>query len=198
MSINPYNPPNTPNSQNGSLDEANGFVPGVLRYSIELSDFIAFQQFHFRNSPSQRRMLYFPILVGIVLAIFLMRSSFARFPIWVSFVLLSIIAFVGILTGKFVFSWMIGFQTRRLLTEGSGEGLLGQHELEMANGFLIERTAVNEHRQLLSKIDRILETEEFAFVYISSLQAHVIPKRRIQHGDVDAFLEQLRKESQRG
>ena len=192
MSINPYDPPSNLNSQNSPIQDPNGFDTGVLRFSLGVDDFLAFQQFHVRNSPSQRNLLYFSAIVGLIVAIYLTSDVFARIPIWLSFILLILNLFFAIFVAKIVFHRLIRFYLRRMLSEGSQEGLLGLHELEIANGFLIERTAVNEHRHLLSKIDRIVESDEYVFVYISSLQAHVIPKRRIEHGDLYAFSQRLR------
>ena len=195
MSINPYDPPNRLNSQNGSIQEPDGFDSGLLRYTLDIDDFLAFYQIHFRNSRFRRYARYLAVIVPLIVIVYLKRHTFAKIPLWANLLLLTITVFIAIsaiFVTKFLLNWLIAFHLRRMLKEGGDAGLLGPHELEITLGFLIERTDASEHRQLLSKLVRIVDSEEHVFIYISSFQAHVIPKRRIQQGNLDAFLQRLR------
>ena len=80
-----------------------------------------------------------------------------------------------------------------MLLSGSTEGVLGNHELELNEQSLVERTSVNEMRHALSAIDKIEETAEYAFVFISAVQAHIIPKRRVAVDQADQFVSVLRQ-----
>lgn len=79
-------------------------------------------------------------------------------------------------------------QVRRLYKEGTNKGTLGQHELEIDDSGLVERTEVNETRHAWQGVERIVETDTHALIYISSMMAHVIPKRSVTVGDADAFI----------
>ncbi len=80
-----------------------------------------------------------------------------------------------------------------MLMAGSTEGVFGRHELELDEAYLTERTHVNEMRHALSALDRIEASEEHFFVYITSIQGHIIPKHRVVVGDADQFIQRLRE-----
>jgi hypothetical protein len=105
-----------------------------------------------------------------------------------------IVAVAIVFAGLFsvVFNYMLTAsmdrQARRLYNEGTNKGTLGQHELEIDDNGLVERTEVNETRQSWNGVERIAETDERAFIYVSSMMAHVIPKKSLSAGDPDAFI----------
>jgi hypothetical protein len=43
-----------------------------------------------------------------------------------------------------------------------------------------------------SLVQRVEESEDFAFIYVTSLSAHVIRKNRVVEGDIAAFLDSVR------
>jgi hypothetical protein len=90
------------------------------------------------------------------------------------------------------FDFAVQRQTRKLLKEGDNNGIIGFHQLRCSDEYLTEITEVNESKHKLSAIKRIEETAEYAFIYITAMQAHVIPKKRIVSGDFGHFLTCLR------
>jgi hypothetical protein len=65
---------------------------------------------------------------------------------------------------------------KKLIAEGPNAGMFGPHELTIETSSLIEKTDVNESRHAWSAIDRVIETDDYAFIYLSSVQAHIIPR----------------------
>ena len=80
-----------------------------------------------------------------------------------------------------------------MLREGSGKGIIGEHILEQTDTELIERTSVNEMKTNIASLERIETSSEHAFIYISSIHAHVIPRLSVIEGDFDAFLHELNR-----
>ena len=100
------------------------------------------------------------------------------------------IVFAGLLSAIFncTFPASVDRQARRLYKEGTNKGVFGQHEIEIDDDGLVERTEVNETRQSWHGVERIAETDEHAFIYISSVMAHIIPKQSVTAGDPDTFI----------
>jgi hypothetical protein len=192
MEPNPYQPPTAetvplPRNSGQMADDS------ALRYVVDFEDIMGFQRFHFAHSPTMRNQRFG--LIGVVsfliVALCLLalpeHSLTQRLGIAVPLVLLNgIIAY-------FLLKWSISSQTRKLLSEGSNSGILGDHELRLDERGLTEITSVNESRHAYSGISRIEETSDYAFIYISSLQAHVVPKRKILDGDIGSFMSNIRK-----
>lgn len=105
------------------------------------------------------------------------------------------IVFVGLFSVVFsyIFPASMDRQIRRLYKEGANKGVIGRHELEIDDDGLVERTEVNETRQSWRGVERIAETDEHAFIYISSMAAHVIPKHSMTVGDPDAFIDRAKE-----
>ena len=74
------------------------------------------------------------------------------------------------------------------IKQGTNKGTLGEHELEIDDNGLVERTEVTETRQSWHGVERIVETDEHAFIYVSSMMAHVIPKHSVIAGDPNEFI----------
>ena len=92
-----------------------------------------------------------------------------------------------------IFLWLLprttDRQVRNFLKEGANKGMIGEHELEIDEQGLFERTAFNESRQSWACVERIERTETHAFIYISSMAAHVIPRDSATVGDFEPFVE---------
>jgi hypothetical protein len=165
----------------------------VIRYELTLDDLIAFNRYHVAHSRTIQTQKYFVIAVVGLVAIGAGVAIESEIPLFAR--VFSAIIFAALF--RFAYHLFFGLalrrQTRQLLSEGSNDGILGPHELELNDKFLTERTDVNESRHAWSAINRIEETDEHAFLYISSLQAHVIPTREVISGDVDQFIQRSRQ-----
>ena len=81
-----------------------------------------------------------------------------------------------------------------LLKRGKSQGLLGHHMLSIQPDCVVAKTDVDEHRVLWAGIERIVETKHYAFIYMNTVRAFIIPKRAF-HGarEVQVFLDELRR-----
>ncbi len=81
---------------------------------------------------------------------------------------------------------------RKQFEAGRNDTLLCEHELELVDGLLIERTDVNESRTKLSAIEDVRSSENHSIIYTGSSMGHVIPRGRLLSGDHDAFVSAVR------
>lgn len=128
----------------------------------------------------------------VLLACFIpMEGEFAR-PVLVTLALL----FSGLywlIFSVYALPKSLDRQTRRMYGEGANKGVLGQHEIEIDASGLWERSEVSETRHAWRGIERIEESDDYAFIYVTSMSAHVIPKQSVTQGDPETFLLHARK-----
>lgn len=107
------------------------------------------------------------------------------------------IAFVGLyLVATFDARYRRRAETffRRVYSEGENNGFLGPHELTLDDGALVEKSSAGESRQFLSSIEAIEETDDFVFVRVQALGAHVIPRTAISEDRLASFVAELKKQ----
>jgi len=91
------------------------------------------------------------------------------------------------------YRWWVAYSARKLAGEGENKGVLCDHVIAITEEGLRETTQVSESRSTWTGIERIVENEEYVFIYISACQAHVIPKRAFaSEKDSKEFIEQAR------
>ena len=57
------------------------------------------------------------------------------------------------------------------------QGVLGQHELEMRDEGLIERTEFNESLHRWTGFHRVVSSGGYLYIYVTDRNVHVVPKR---------------------
>ena len=162
----------------------------LLQYELTVDDLVAFNRYHCAQSPSVRRTKYaamFVVAMMLIAASYLIPAT-ADVSRGVIFALA--IGFAGLFAVIFNVTYPASMDRaiRRMCREGANKGLVGRHELEIDAEGLIERTEFNETRQSWRGVERIGETDDYAFIYISAIMAHVIPRQTVIAGDPDAFI----------
>ncbi len=196
MTINPYESPKV-SAEEAPLDFDDG-IDGELRYSVDLEDVLAFHEFHAINSPAVRNQLYgWMVLVGVVsIAPVILRPS--QQPSWLRLAIAFAIAIMSSLIIRPVMKWNVRRHVRtsveRLYRDyGKNEGVFGAHRLLVTVHGLIEQTAVSESRHDYSTIARIEDTPEFVLIFVSAFCAHIIPKKKLEYGNIESFMARLRE-----
>jgi YcxB-like protein len=167
----------------------------IVKFEISLKDLVAFNRYHCANSPTiKRRKLFCMLLVPgllIAAALFISPTEEVGRPVIVAgAVVLSVLYAVAF---NYTFAASMDRNVRLLYKEGTNKGTIGQHELEIDDRGLVERTEAGESRVIWRAVERIAETEEYAFIYLSSVTAHVIPKQAVTGGDANAFIARARQ-----
>lgn len=163
-----------------------------MRYRNTLEDLIAFSKYHHSHSDifrkrKRRATVYSPIILLI-----LMILLFALEPN------------AGNAVGGFVFVAFCTFFFHRAYTTGLYKtirrtyeaedmtGFICEHTLEVNDEVIIEKTDVNERRDRWLGVQKIETDNNYAFIYIGALQAHIIPRKNIIEGNFDEFIEAAR------
>jgi len=168
----------------------------TIEFNVTVDDFIAFNLFHFKNSPAfQRQLLITRSAFAFILAAILSLPC----PVLVG--QLSYVAFlfpiVGIVVGIIAFlayprmhEQNLRKQLPKMLNEGGNEGVIGKQKIVITPEAVINETPAGEQKAFWSSVDKIVETSDYIFLYVSSMSAAIIPRSAFPSEEQrNAFLE---------
>lgn len=78
-------------------------------------------------------------------------------------------------------------------SENGDDGFSGQHVLRLDGDELREKGPTGTQDIKLSRIPRVDEDSKAVYIYVGPMAAHVIPRARVLEGDLDSFLNELRR-----
>jgi YcxB-like protein len=161
-----------------------------IRYELTIDDVVTFNRYHAIRSPTGRRMTTqrrWVMSLGM-LTLGAMLSAVMRDVVYA--VILTAAAVASIFLIPFEVRRTVDRQARRFFEENKKR--LGDYcELELLERDLVYRGATIESRMNLIEVDRVVEDGDLVYIYLTSNNAHVVPRHQIREGDVDAFLTEL-------
>jgi hypothetical protein len=167
-----------------------------IRYADTLDDLVAFSDFHAAHSTTVKQNIRLTRWTSAVLVIALTFAALTF--VTDDSMALSAKVFGALVGGVFMFvvvphltRWNLRVQMRKILREGRNKSVVGEHELEILDEGLLERTEYNETKSSWAGIERVVSTPQYTFIYITSVSAHVIPRESVSEGDYDAFIQEL-------
>lgn len=164
-----------------------------VRFELLLDDLLAFYRYYYANSTTVRNQKCFVIAIATVTAFGLSLVFELGLGLATRLALATVFSVAFGLFFHLQHGSALESQAKKMIAEGSVSGMLCAHEMTIEENGLFEKTDVNESRHTWSAIDRVVETPDHAFIFISSIQAHIIPKHQIASGDYDAFMREVRK-----
>lgn len=164
----------------------------VIKYELPLDDYLEFNRFHTSNSATLRRRKYFGTFVLFV-ASFSVKWITGH-PPELGIAFSAFIAVLCLLASWFGYSFLMARAqariARQMYQEGSNKAILGPRVVEIDETALVSRAEFFETRYFWKGVDRIVETPDHAFLYVASLAAMIVPKRRMESGDPLQFIDQ--------
>ena len=177
-----------------------------IRFETTLEDMVAFNRFHYANSPAWRRQLWMQllavpgtlVLVLVLLGVAFLVSNGPPEPV-ACIVTAFCVGFPCLVLSAgwpFYIRWQASRNlvrnVRRLLAEGSNRTMYGWRELELRDGRLYMHTELLESSLDLRAIEKIVGNDEYTFVYFGSVAAYVIPMDCYPEEEFRAFVAELR------
>jgi hypothetical protein len=80
---------------------------------------------------------------------------------------------------------------RKFYSQGSTRGITGMRECELCADGVIVRSETGELKTRWEGLDRIVTTDDYTFIVLSSVSTHVIPRRGVVEGDYGSFVRAL-------
>jgi hypothetical protein len=159
-----------------------------------MEDMVAFNQYYFENSSCLRRQriiaiaIFSTIYLGIGVVQTLVRDSVIPLLVWM------VVAVVFSLWYYRASKKVNPKRIARLYSEEKNKGTFCEHKLKILPEGIRETTDVGEQMITFAGIERIETTDTHAFIFIGTMQAHVIPRNRVLEGDLDEFISVLMRE----
>ena len=155
----------------------------TVEYERTIEDIIEFNLFHMKNSPSLRRQALVTQVAAALLAVIVSLSMGYLLGLdkkagtgflYILTLVLSIASFfiVPYLSRAEVIN---GF--RKATKEGDNKAILGYQTMSLTPDNIFVKTQIGESKYTWASIDKIAQNDQFIFVYISSINAIVIPRK---------------------
>ncbi len=91
-------------------------------------------------------------------------------------------------------------RVRRFLEEGNNEGLLGPQELMLSPTSISVKDDETEAKSSWKNVKKVAVTEDYVFIYVTSVSAFIIPKRsfmaEISFDELGEMCQKYHKEAQ--
>jgi hypothetical protein len=84
-------------------------------------------------------------------------------------------------------------QAERWFVDDDRERIVGPHRLTLTPAELVGENRSGSLRTDIGSVGPILETDDHVFIYVSSVQAHAVPRAKIGGGDLARFVAKLRE-----
>lgn len=164
-----------------------------VTYANTMDDIVAFSVYHLAHSPTARRIRFWStwgmalivVLIGAVASLLQGRST--------SFVLVAAWAVIYLAFSIPYYRLAMRRRIRKLSGEGKNRGFLGEHTVRLTDDGLHATSEVSEGKVLWPGIERIAENDEYLFIYTGAGVGIVVPKARIESGDLATFTHELRR-----
>ncbi len=163
----------------------------ILKYENTVEDLVALNRYHSFHSPEYRRLKFKSMLtwsvVIIAAAVFVPENAlFNRAENIFCGVILAAVVCLATYWGFDAES------VKRLYGEDGINDFAGEVELEINCERITERKDDSETSKSWATVNKIVETDDYVFIYLMAMSAVVIPKNSILAGVFDQFVDQAR------
>jgi hypothetical protein len=177
----------------------------VIEYENTLDDIVAFNRYQIGASPAanphlrihRRRISVSDSVIALTAGGAVLWISHSWIPA------LAVVAFSAVVPGivsphvqKRFQRWLVKTreeQVRKMLAEGKNDSVLGWRRLSLSPETLDEESATGTRSVRYTALGRIVDTPDHVFVYLTALEAVVVPKRNQQPAGVEDFVAELHR-----
>lgn len=165
----------------------------TLHYEFTFDDWVEFNRYHLRHSPAHQRMRLIVRLIFIPVALVFAGLQWMHGDEVLSLLIaFAIVAVLWFFLYPILFDRRVLRSLKRILNEGNNKGLLGPHTFTTStDGYRVIYPG-GEAFHKWSSVEKLASTEAYIFIYVSSLQATVIPRRALEGGSFEAVLAEIK------
>jgi hypothetical protein len=162
-----------------------------IDYEITPEDFVALSTVHCSRSPALRRQGYGFLMVpilglfalpGLILVTTdepILETAKNIWPLMLGPVLF-VLFIVPYMRWKVA---SVASTTKRMLAEGQNAGLFGPRTLSIEPEGLRESKSTGDSMRIWSAVEKVLVTDTHAFIYLSAVEAYLLPRRAFKTSD---------------
>lgn len=152
-----------------------------IEFELDMNDWMELQRAHYSNSKQFKRTklivtLIMPFVCSVMLTIDAVNGKVGL----VNVIVFSILSLLWVLFYPKRFVNRTIANTKKALEEGDNSGLLGNHTIVLNEEGIINTQPSTENKIQWVGIKKMLETNDYFFLYLTSVSAIIIPKRKIE------------------
>lgn len=167
-----------------------------IEFDFTKEDYLEYNMHHISTSKTLRRMVliqqYGLSLVYLIVPFALARFTEIPFVYWM--VVFGIVYLFWILFYPRYFKSSARKRIDKMVDEGKNTSMFGKHVITLDEDGMLETTAKGESKISWDAVEKVEETDGYIYIYISSVNAYVIPVRAFEsEGHRNGFLDTLKK-----
>ncbi|MHB1460188.1 MAG: YcxB family protein [Armatimonadota bacterium] len=149
----------------------------TIEYELTMQDYIDYSLYHYHHSASvKRNLLSSRMTVPVMLLLIaLLLSHRSKTPDPYGYTMAIIISVLWVVFYPRYWDRVQHQNIIKMVSEGKNDGMFRHHQFTVTSEGLVDETKIGEYRN--NTIDRIVESDKHIFIYISSLNAYIVPKR---------------------
>lgn len=167
-----------------------------LEFELIEEDYINYNIDHAKKSSSVKKNIMTQRLLGPILFLtipFVIRR-YTEIPLWYWLTLFGICSVVWIVFYPKYFNWEMTRRVKKMLKEGNNENIFIKRKITLSSQGILEISAIGETNIAWEKVEKVEETDEYIYIYISSISAHIIPKRVFKdENEKQMFIKEIKK-----
>jgi YcxB-like protein len=152
-----------------------------IEFDFEISDWMEFQQNYLKNSKQFKRTKFiFTLIAPVVFIIFIFFDIIELKFDWSSLIYYSFFALLWILIAPKYLTKRTIARSKKMIEEGDNSGVLGKRILTLSDDNIMCVTPDSKMETKWSGIKKLEETDDYYFLYVTTISAVIIPKKKIQ------------------
>ena len=150
-----------------------------LTFKLTEEDYINYNVAHSKTSPSMKRSILIQRIMGPVIFVItpFIIVQFSDIPLWYWLIVFGLSSITWFIYYPKYAMWEITRRIKKMLAEGNNENLFNERILVLTDEGITETSSIGETKISWVKIERLEETEDYLYIYVSSVSAHIVPKR---------------------
>jgi len=165
-----------------------------LEFSIIEEDYINFNIHHMNISKTYRRTIfkqrYIVPIIFLITPFFLVKISKIPFLNWI--VLYGLLYITWACFYKKYLIWKVKNSIKKILKEGTNNGILGKKTFEICEDEIIETSEYGKNSTNIKSVEDVFINDEYIYIYINRLQAYIVPIRAfINKKEKDEFIKHM-------
>jgi hypothetical protein len=169
--------------------------PTKVEYDLTKEDYIAFNMHYLDHSPIIKRSLFIQryVVALVFLAFPFIFSNMSGVPLLLPLIVYGAIFIAWIVYYPRYFKATTKKRILRMIDEGSNDNLFGPRSMILSESGVEEISDHGESRSSWRSIEKIDETVDYIYIYISSINAYLVPIRAFEgRTQKDEFLQRLK------
>lgn len=167
-----------------------------IEFELVEEDYINFNIDHSKKSPALKKNIFGQRILGPIVFLlfpFIIRI-YTDIPMWYWFAIFGLFSVVWFVFYPKYFKWEMTRRVKKMLKEGNNDNIYIKRMIILSDKGILEKSDLGESNISWDKVGKVEETEENIYIYISSMSAHIIPKRVFKDkNEEQVFIKEISK-----